>query len=73
MLQSSAPREQIGLWTGIYNFIGNIAGAVSPIITGILIQRTGSYVAPFMLAAIVIAAGPIALWMVRLPAAQEQT
>jgi MFS family permease len=66
MLQSSAPRDQIGLWTGIYNFIGNIAGVVSPIITGVLIERTGSYSTPFMLAAFVIAAGPLALWLVRL-------
>lgn len=64
MLQSCAPRAQIGLWTGIYNFVGNIAGILSPLITGVLIQRTGSYVAPFMLAAGVIAMGTVAVWLV---------
>jgi MFS family permease len=64
MLQSCAPRAQIGLWTGIYNFIGNIAGAVSPLITGVLIERTGSFVAPFLLTSIVIALGPLALWLI---------
>ena len=26
ILQNCAPRAEIGLWTGIYNFVGNIAG-----------------------------------------------
>ena len=51
ILQNCAPRAEIGLWTGIYNFVGNIAGILSPIITGVLISRTGSYTPPFVLAA----------------------
>ena len=64
ILQSCAPRGAIGLWTGVYNFIGNIAGILSPLITGFLIQRTGSYTPPFILAAVMIALGPIALWSI---------
>jgi MFS family permease len=64
ILQSCAPRGAVGLWTGVYNFIGNIAGILSPLITGLLIQRTGSYTPPFILAAVMIALGPIALWLV---------
>ncbi len=64
ILQSCAPRAQIGLWTGVYNFVGNIAGIVSPLITGFLIDRSGSYAPPFMLAAGLIALGPLALWLV---------
>src|SRR6185312_3494848 len=44
ILQSCAPPDEIGLWTGVYNFVGNIAGILSPLITGFLIARTGSYV-----------------------------
>ena len=64
VLQSCAPPREVGLWTGVYNFIGNIAGILSPIITGVLIARTGSYAPPFMLAAALIALGPLALWLI---------
>jgi MFS family permease len=64
VLQGCAPRDKIGLWTGVYNFIGNIAGILSPLMTGFLIAHTGSYSPPFMLAAGLIALGPLALWFV---------
>jgi MFS transporter, ACS family, D-galactonate transporter len=64
ILQGCAPRGEIGLWTGVYNFIGNIAGILSPLITGFLIERTGSYTPPFVLAAGLIALGPLALWFI---------
>jgi nitrate/nitrite transporter NarK len=64
ILQSCAPRGEIGLWTGVYNFVGNIAGILSPLITGLLIERTGSYTPPFVLAAALIALGPLALWLI---------
>ena len=64
ILQSCAPRGAVGLWTGVYNFIGNIAGILSPLITGLLIEKTGSYTPPFILAAGLIALGPIALWLI---------
>jgi nitrate/nitrite transporter NarK len=64
ILQSCAPPRAIGLWTGVYNFVGNIAGILSPLITGFLIERSGSYTPPFILAAALIAVGPIALWTI---------
>jgi MFS family permease len=64
ILQLCAPRQEIGLWTGVYNFVGNVAGIVSPLITGFLIERTGSYAAPFMLTAGLIAIGPLAFWLI---------
>jgi MFS family permease len=64
VLQSCAPRSEIGLWTGIYNFVGNIAGILSPLITGFLIERSGSYTPPFVLAAALIAVGPLAFWFI---------
>jgi MFS family permease len=75
ILQSCAPRDAIGLWTGVYNFIGNIAGILSPLITGFLIQRTDSYTPPFILAAVMIALGPLALWFIvtELSAAKSST
>jgi MFS transporter, ACS family, D-galactonate transporter len=64
ILQSCAPPQEIGLWTGVYNFVGNIAGILSPLITGMLIAATGSYVPPFVLAAVLIALGPLAIWLI---------
>jgi MFS family permease len=64
ILQSCAPHDEVGLWTGVYNFVGNIAGILSPLITGFLIERTGSYSPPFALAALLIAVGPLAFWFI---------
>jgi MFS family permease len=64
ILQSCAPHNEVGLWTGVYNFVGNIAGIVSPLITGFLIEKTGSYTPPFILAAALIAVGPLAFWFI---------
>jgi MFS family permease len=74
ILQSCAPPDEIGLWTGIYNFVGNLAGILSPIITGLLIATTGSYAPPFVLAAILIALGPLAFWLIvgELKAVEQQ-
>ena len=64
ILQNCAPRAEVGLWTGVYNFVGNIAGILSPLITGFLIAKTGSYTPPFVLAASLIAVGPLAFWFI---------
>lgn len=57
VFQACAPPEEVGIWTGIGNFAGNIGGVVSPLITGLLISRTRSYFASFALAPIVLLAG----------------
>ena len=60
MLQCCAPHEEVGIWTGIVNFVGNIGGIFAPIVTGILIARTGSYLAPFTVAVAILLAGILA-------------
>ncbi len=62
ILQCCAPRDEVGIWTGFENFAGNIAGILAPIATGFLIQRTGSYLPGFALAAGVLVAGIFAYW-----------
>ena len=64
ILQQCAPPDQIGLWTGIENFGGNIAGILAPLITGFLISRTGSYAPGFALAAIILLAGLLCYWFI---------
>lgn len=40
-----------GTWIGVQNAVGNFAGIVGPVITGIIIDRSGSYSIAFMIAA----------------------
>jgi MFS transporter, ACS family, D-galactonate transporter len=66
LLQRVAPPGEVGLWTGILNFAGNLSGIVAPVATGLLIARTGSYYPGFAVAVAVLIAGlPAYWWMVR--------
>ncbi|WP_309612227.1 MFS transporter [Sphingomonas sp.] len=58
--QIFAGRRASGSWVGAVNGIGNTSGIVGPLITGAIVDRTGSYVAAFLLAAGISAFG--ALW-----------
>ena len=64
ILQSCAPPEDVGVWTGFENFAGNVGGIIAPAATGLLIARTGSYLPGFALAALVLLTGLLAYWFV---------
>jgi nitrate/nitrite transporter NarK len=64
ILQSCAPPEDVGVWTGFENFAGNLGGIIAPAATGFLIARTGSYLPGFVLAALVLLTGLLAYWFV---------
>jgi MFS transporter, ACS family, D-galactonate transporter len=64
ILQSCAPTEAVGLWTGAENFAGNLAGIIAPLVVGFLITSRGSYVPGFELASVVLFAGVPAYWFV---------
>jgi MFS family permease len=64
ILQCCAPPHEMGVWTGIENFVGNVGGILAPLVTGFLIYHTGSYFPGFALAAIVLVAGPLAYWFI---------
>jgi len=64
ILQSCAPAEAVGIWTGTQNFAGNLAGIIAPLAVGFLISSRGSYVPGFSLAAIFLFAGVLAYWFV---------
>lgn len=44
--QRLAGPEAAGRWTGIQNFVGNLAGVVGPAMTGFLLDRTGHFLLP---------------------------
>jgi MFS transporter, ACS family, D-galactonate transporter len=64
ILQCCAPDEEIGIWTGFENLAGNVGGVLAPLLTGVLIQWTGSYFPGFALAAGLLVAGIAAYWLI---------
>jgi MFS transporter, ACS family, D-galactonate transporter len=64
ILQSCAPAEGVGVWTGAENFAGNLAGIIAPLAVGFLITSYGSYVPGFELASFILLAGVLAYWFV---------
>ena len=61
-----APDDEVALWTGVQNFVGNIGGVLAPAVTGVMIARTGSYVPAFFVVGALLAVG-IAAYTVMLP------
>ena len=41
--QTLAGPEAAGRWTGLQNFVGNLAGVVAPALTGFVLDRTGQF------------------------------
>ena len=73
LLQGCAPPEKIGLAVGVYNFVGNIAGILAPVITGIVIKMSGgSYTSAFVLAAVMLAASTLSYWFIVGPMRQRK-
>ncbi len=64
IIQCCAPPDEVGVWTGWENFVGNIGGALAPFVTGFLIARTGTYFPGFALAAGVLVSGLLAYWFI---------
>ena len=64
ILQSCAPHDEVGVWTGFLNFAGNIGGVAAPLITGFLIAWTGSFVAGFVLGPLLLVSGLLAYWFI---------
>ena len=60
--QVLAGPEMLGRWTGVQNFVGNLAGGVAAVLTGFLLDRTGQYYVPFFVAAAIAWCGAIC-WM----------
>src|SRR5262249_42923141 len=51
-------------WMGVQNTCANIAGITAPMITGIVVDRTGSFNAAFAIAAVLTAIGIVAFGFV---------
>jgi MFS family permease len=58
--QTCAPPTEVGRWAGVMNCSGNLAGVAAPFVTGFLVERTGSYLVPFTLGALIMIPGILA-------------
>lgn len=70
MAQMFAGPRASGTWVGVQNALGNTAGFVMPVITGIMIDQTASYAGGFYLAAGVVGFGAI-WWVWGVPRVQQ--
>jgi MFS family permease len=53
-----------GRWMGFQNMVGNFSGIAAPIVTGIVVDWSGSFAAAFLVAAALSAIGILSWWMV---------
>jgi len=64
MPQVLAGPKAAGRWVGLQNSVGSLAGAVSPFVTGQIIQATGRFTNALLVAAVVMAVGVVGwTWM----------
>ena len=68
--QVLAGPKATGRWVGLQNSIGSLAGAVSPYVTGEIIQHTGRFTNALLVAAVVMAVGVVG-WTWMLPKLEE--
>ncbi len=64
--QTLAGPRAAGKWIGVQNCLGNISGVVGPLITGLVIDRTGSFFWAFAVACAITLVGIVA-WGVIIP------
>ncbi len=57
--QTLAGPRLAGRWVGLQNCVANSAGILAPLLTGLLVQRTGHFSAALMLAAAFVALGAL--------------
>jgi MFS family permease len=55
--QTLAGTAAAGRWTGMQNCVGNLGGVVSPIVTGMIVTRTGSFTLAFTTSAAMLLLG----------------
>jgi len=60
----SRTKNMVGTIGGIQNTFSNMAGIIAPIMTGFLLDRTGSFVVPIILSGVIAILGAISYWFI---------
>ena len=63
-VQTLAGREAAARWQGMQGFFANSAGIIAPVITGVVVDRTGAFSAGFLIAAVLAVVGMIAYGLI---------
>lgn len=71
--QMFAGPRAAGVWIGLQNAVGNAAGIIGPVLTGIMIDRLGGYGWAFALTALIPALGALWWWKVIPPIRQFES
>ena len=50
--QTLAGPQASGKWTGLQNFLGNLAGWIAPVVTGLVVDKTGRSFWAFIITAV---------------------
>jgi MFS family permease len=64
LLQLFSPPGEVGMRTGALNFAGNLSGVAAPLVTGLLISRTSSYIPGFDVAVVLLIVALPAYWLI---------
>ncbi len=51
--QTLAGPQAAGKWTGLQNFLGNLAGWIAPVVTGLVVDKTGRFFWAFIITAVI--------------------
>ena len=57
--QTLAGPQTVGKWSGLQNFVANLAGVVAPLVTGFVVEKTGLFFWAFAISAAVSLTGAI--------------
>jgi MFS-type transporter involved in bile tolerance (Atg22 family) len=57
MLLNYVDRGSFSRWMGLQNMVGNLSGILAPVMTGYMVQTTGSFAGAFTVSAIVALIG----------------
>jgi MFS family permease len=62
--QTLAGSHAAGRWMGIQNCLGNVAGMTAPLVTGVVVDRTGRFAVAFAIAAVLAVIGTLTVGFV---------
>jgi ACS family D-galactonate transporter-like MFS transporter len=57
--QTLAGPQAAGKWTGLQNFLGNLAGWIAPVVTGFVVDKTGRFFWAFISTAVIALLGSL--------------
>ena len=67
LTQTLAGPEIVGTWAGIQTCIAALAGIFAPLITGVIVTKTGSFFLAFLVSALMLVVGAVSYFFIVTP------